>query len=100
MSAPYSIGSERWNGLSKLIEEAGEIVQVAGKIIATGGNRQHWEGSDLKVRLEEEIADLVAAVQFMTERGAIDGDHIRRRAARKLETFTRWHHESQEDETP
>ena len=56
-AGPYSIGSDHWPGLSKVIEECGEVIQAAGKIIAANGDGQHWDGSDLRQRLEDEIAD-------------------------------------------
>ena len=34
MTKPYCIGSDEWNGLSKLIEELGELQQECG--IVTG----------------------------------------------------------------
>lgn len=32
----FFIGAERWSGVSKLIEETGELLQVAGKLMANG----------------------------------------------------------------
>lgn len=29
----FSIGSKRWPGISKLIEECGEVLQIAGKLM-------------------------------------------------------------------
>lgn len=92
MSAgPYSIGSNHWPGLSKLIEEAGEVGQVAGKILGTGGKVDHWDGSNLKEKLEEELADLSAAILFVMAKNNLDQLVINRRIAQKLELFERWH---------
>lgn len=33
----FSLGSRTWPGLSKLVEECGEVLQIAGKIMGTGG---------------------------------------------------------------
>lgn len=91
MSAgPYSIGSDRWPGLSKLIEEAAEVVQVGGKLIGSGGEVAHFDGSNLKRRLEEEIADLMAATNFFVERNGLDNGAIIRRVQTKLALFDRW----------
>ena len=57
-SGDFSIGSDVWSGISKLIEEAGEVTQVCGKLIAIAGASEHWDGTDLRERLEDEIADL------------------------------------------
>lgn len=34
---PYGIGSDRWPGLAKLMEEMGELQEVLGKIMACEG---------------------------------------------------------------
>lgn len=94
MSAgPYSIGSTVWPGLSKLIEEMGECQQVAGKLIATGGEPQHWDGTDLRERLTEEIADALAACRFVAEANGLDIQAIDARARKKVELFRKWHEE-------
>lgn len=94
MSAgPYSIGSSHWPGLSKLIEEAGEVQQVAGKIIATNGEVEHWDGTNLRLRLEDEIADVVAACTFMVSANGLDADRVAVRIEEKLRTFEKWHRE-------
>lgn len=93
MSAgPYSIGSSKWPGLSKLIEECGEVLQVAGKLIASNGNTAHWDGSDLAERLTEELGDLQAAIGFVVGHNPlIDGDRVKRRAEGKADLFIEWH---------
>lgn len=89
----YDIGSETWPGLSKLIEECGEVTQVSGKIIGCGGDSIHYDGSDLRRKLEEELADLTAAVSFVTRRCQLDESRILDRAREKAVTFERWHAE-------
>jgi NTP pyrophosphatase (non-canonical NTP hydrolase) len=90
-AGPYSIGSDIWPGLSKLAEEAGEVVQVVGKLIATGGKAEHWDGANLRQRLEEEIADVVAAGALVVELNGLDAEAVERRAEEKLARFKRWH---------
>lgn len=92
-AGPYSIGSDRWPGLAKVAEECGEVIQVAGKIIAANGESAHWDGSDLRRRLEDEIADLRAAADFLILRNGLDEDRIRHRAGDKLVLFEGWHRE-------
>jgi NTP pyrophosphatase (non-canonical NTP hydrolase) len=92
MSAgPYSIGSDCWPGLAKLGEECSEAGQVVGKIIAAGGESVHWDGSDLRHRLQEEIADVLAAAEFLTAVNGLDRQAIADRYASKITTFHRWH---------
>jgi NTP pyrophosphatase (non-canonical NTP hydrolase) len=86
----FSIGGPIWSGLSKLIEECGEVQQLAGKLIATGGVVEHWDGSNLRERLIEELADLAAAVTYFSQANGLDTEefHARRRA--KIEQFLKW----------
>lgn len=88
---PYSIGSDHWTGLSKLIEEAGEVLQVAGKILGTGGEAEHWDGTNLRSRLEEELADLTAAITFVARHNDLDEASMQKRADAKLARFAEWH---------
>lgn len=98
MKTPFAIGSKQWPGISKLIEEAGEVQQVCGKLLGTGGERAHWDGSDLKLRLEEEIADLQAALLFVQTSNGLDRLRIEKRAEEKLIKFLEWHESG--DPTP
>jgi NTP pyrophosphatase (non-canonical NTP hydrolase) len=86
----FSLGSSIWPGVSKLVEECGEVVQVAGKIMGTGGERRHWDGSDLKARLEEELGDLAAAMWFVERNCGLSEDAITERMKKKLDTFEGW----------
>jgi hypothetical protein len=92
LSGPYSIGSNTWAGLSKLLEEAGEVVQVGGKLLGTGGEIAHWDGSDLRVRLRDEMADLAAAIDFFLEEN-YEGDDMKAfylRSQAKYRKFVEW----------
>lgn len=94
MSAgPYSIGSDNWPGVAKLAEECGEVVQVIGKIIGLGGaeNYMHWDGNDVREKLQEELADLWAAMTFVIKHNDVNIDIIGARMRSKLETFEAWH---------
>jgi len=90
-AGPYSIGSDRWPGISKLTEEAGEVIQVCGKIIGAGGVAIHFDGSDLRARLTEEAADVVAAAEFVIEANGLDREAFRARVDAKLARFRGWH---------
>lgn len=89
----FSIGSDSWAGTSKVIEEMGELGQVLGKLIATAGETDHWDGSDLRARLLEEIGDVKAALCFFEQ---VNLTHDERRAIEtrsedKTTTFWKWH---------
>lgn len=93
----FSIGSTAWPGLSKLIEECGEVAQVVGKIIGAYPEVEHWDGTNLRTRLEEELADLSAAIVFVKQRCGLNEAVIEQRTALKLCTFQRWHAEQIHD---
>ena len=89
----FSIGSAVWPGTSKLLEEMGELTQVLGKLMGSHGQPNHWDGSDLEVRLTEEIGDLLAALKFFQKHNVTIGGNlaIKRRMKKKLELFEKWH---------
>lgn len=86
------IGDEEWPGISKLIEECGEVLQVAGKLIGTGGETIHWDGSDLVKCFADELGDLCAAISFVLDANPqIDPGRVAQRAADKIKAFREWH---------
>lgn len=97
-SGDFSIGSSVWPGISKLIEECGEVTQVAGKLMGSKGDPAHWDGSDLKKRLESELGDLLAAVSFVETHCRLDLVAISDRRKEKRALFEQWH--AAEDPTP
>lgn len=87
----FSIGSQIWPGLSKVAEEFGEVLQVIGKLMGTGGALTHWDGSNLEVRLCEEFGDSLAAIEFVIDQNGLDRDVIMQRKDKKLARFQSWH---------
>lgn len=94
---PFSIGSTTWPGLAKLVEECGEVQQVVGKLMALDGNApgdfyMHWDGTDIKDRLQDELADVQAVIEFVRDKNRqLDSVHFNRRVAMKLARFNTWH---------
>ncbi|GLZ43056.1 hypothetical protein [Actinokineospora sp. NBRC 105648] len=91
---PYSIGSDQWPGTSRVIEEAGELIQVLGKLIGAGGRTAHWDGSNLVDRLTEEIGDLRAALDFFIAANGLAAQAINERSQIKSAQYTEWHHQN------
>jgi NTP pyrophosphatase (non-canonical NTP hydrolase) len=93
MAGDYSIGSAKWPGLAKLMEECGEVIQAGAKIIAVNGADVHWQNDlSLTGQLEDEIADVAAAIAFITETNpGFNIGRINARAARKISLFRSWH---------
>lgn len=91
----FSIGSMLWTGTSKLLEETGELQQVLGKLIGSHGETEHYDGSDLRQRLIEEMGDVYAALSFfeghnLTE---VEVERVADRTRKKLVLFEKWHRE-------
>lgn len=91
MTKPYCIGSDEWNGLSKLIEELGELQQVCGKLIGSQGDIEHWSGN-LKEKLIEELGDAYAAMDFFMDMNISPEEQkmIYQRAYDKYQLFSKW----------
>ena len=88
-SGPFQFGQAVWPGLAKLIEEAAEVGQVAGKLIATGGAVDHWDGTNLEERLIEEIGDVLAAATWTARRNGL-WPAVRSRCEAKIAIFNTW----------
>lgn len=94
----FAIGDKEWPGISKLVEEAGEVGQVAGKLMGTGGHLAHWDGTNLARRLEEEMGDVLAAVNFVLMTcDEVSAQEVRQRAEYKLTLFMEWHKEQRHE---
>lgn len=79
------------NGLAKLTEELGELGQVVGKLIAYPDGDHPDGGKYLNARLEDEIADVIAACMFVVEAHKLNGSFVTERVEKKLERFIQWH---------
>lgn len=93
----FAIGAERWPGISKLLEEAGEVIQVGGKLLATYGEASHWDGSNLRDRLTDELGDLLAAIDFVVMLCELDASRVMKQRAEKLNQFLVWHNRADSD---
>jgi NTP pyrophosphatase (non-canonical NTP hydrolase) len=76
-------------GVAKLIEECGELQQVLGKRLAMWDQDEHWDGSNLRERMAEEIGDVMAACQFVAEQFRIEEAVMDRRTS-KTALFLTW----------
>ena len=78
-------------GLTKLIEECGELTQIAAKKQAYFDVDDHPDGvGSMKVRMEEEIADVAAASMFVIDKFDLDVEAVFRRICLKLNLFKTW----------
>lgn len=88
---PFLIGSDKLPGLSKMVEEMGELNQAIGKLMGYGRFGIHWDGKPLKQSILEEMADVEATLEFFRTRNKLDKKFIKKRAKEKLKKFNRWH---------
>jgi len=99
----FNIGADEWPGISKLVEESGELLQVAGRVVQIAGMngdvRRHWDGSDLVDDLEKEMADVFAAIDFVTDHAGLNRQRILDRATAKRALYDHWHAEQKNKET-
>jgi NTP pyrophosphatase (non-canonical NTP hydrolase) len=78
------------NGLTKLMEECGELVQVSAKLVAYPGGAHPDGNGPLRERLEDEMADVLAACEVVTDLHGLDEVRIRMRVAAKVARFIQW----------
>ncbi len=89
------------NGLAKLTEELGELQQVIGRLQQVIGKMlqypelqltdgEHPDGTVLRRRFEEELADVEAAATFVAAKLKLDVSAIKSRAAMKRARFQQW----------
>lgn len=90
---PYMIGASLWPGLAKIQEEAGELLEIIGKIQGCGGRNIHWDGSDLRGKLMDELPDVMAAIEYAISANKLPRRGIIDRYTAKLRTFIHWHNE-------
>jgi NTP pyrophosphatase (non-canonical NTP hydrolase) len=80
------------DGLVKLVEECGELIQVAAKKMTRMETDEHWDKvGSLKRRLEEEMGDVMAAIKVVSDNFDLDFDYMFNRAQEKEKLFIEWH---------
>ena len=80
------------NGLTKLAEECGELIQIVSKKSAYIATDAHPDGKgSMRTRMEDEIADVAAASEFVVQNFELNRQRILSRTQEKLSTFRRWH---------
>lgn len=79
---------EVYRGIGKLIEEMGELQTELGKLIPFPQG-EHPDGKgDLRQRIENEMADVRAAIFYFTETNRLDFNN--ERYVRKVALFKKW----------
>lgn len=76
-------------GVTKLIEECGELQQVLGKRLAYWATDEHPDGSNIRERMIEEIGDVMAAITLVADNFGISHECLTR-CERKHALFLEW----------
>ncbi|MGZ8364784.1 MAG: hypothetical protein ACXWWG_00565 [Nitrospira sp.] len=79
--------SVMWQGLPKLVEEMGELQQVLGKLIPFPEGEHPDGAKHLKLRLEEELGHVLAAIEYLIIFNALDRGAIQAHGNLKLELY-------------
>lgn len=78
-------------GLAKLLEELGELAQISAKKLAYLETDMHPDGQgSMKRRMEDEMADVKAAIDFVAKKLELNIDYIEERYKCKSERFDIW----------
>lgn len=83
------------NGLAKLVEECGEVLQIAGKMIQYPELQMdlyttHPDGSHLRTKLERELADLEASIDYVMMTLKLNRGEMYKRSRQKLMLYQQW----------
>lgn len=97
MAINFSFDCERWPGLAKIVEECGELIAAAGKLMVGHGQSDPFGNRKAALRnttvedLEEEMADVIASIDFLVKHNPeLDGQRILRRVAEKYGRYEAW----------
>lgn len=77
-------------GLTKLVEECGELTQIAAKKMAYADVDIHPDGRSMKLRMEDEIADVIAACAYVSGEFKLNQAAIDLRVQEKILLFYKW----------
>ena len=78
-------------GLVKLVEECGELIQITSKKMVYMDSDEHPDGAGpISTRLEDEAADVLAAIEVVVENFGLNRVRMTERAELKAERFREW----------
>jgi NTP pyrophosphatase (non-canonical NTP hydrolase) len=84
------MNQDRWLGIYKVLEECGELTTVLGKLGPyPDGNHPDGAGN-LVDRMQDELADVIAASTYFAKKNGLDVAYINARVAKKLATYEEW----------
>lgn len=78
------------NVFTKLAQATGKAMQVIGKLMGTGGDPNHWDGTNLRDRLEHSLSELLGAGAFAARVCDVE-ELVEARKVLKVSVFRGWH---------
>jgi NTP pyrophosphatase (non-canonical NTP hydrolase) len=73
-----------------LQEECAEVIQAVSKCFRFGLDSTHKDGATQRINLENEIGDMLALLDILTEQGVIDSQNISMANVRKKDKLKVW----------
>jgi len=95
IDTPENLTPAQRERLSILMEECSEVIQMVGKILRFGYESKYPNRNDAltnKERIEDEIRDVLAIIQLMTEHVDLDANRLasKGRVNEKLKKIRKW----------
>lgn len=82
--------ARRWFALGKVQEEMNELGVELMKLLAFPDGKHPGRKRSLILSTEDEIADVLNAVEFFVDKNRLDWNRIRKRMGTKRKRFIKW----------
>lgn len=80
----------KWHGLNKVAEECNELTVELMKLATFPDGNHPSRKKSLVITTEDELADVLAAVEYFIDRNKLDRARIERRKVLKIKKFAKW----------
>ena len=82
--------AKKWHGLNKVVEEGCEAGVELMKLATFPSGKHPARKRSLVVSTEEELADVLASVNYFVDRNKLNRTKIEKRVALKYKKFSKW----------
>lgn len=79
-----------WPAAHKVAEECGELVQELMKLKVFPNGKHPARKRNLILTVEDEMADVIGAINYMIDKERLDRKRIEKRAKAKYRKFSNW----------
>lgn len=77
-------------GLTKIMEECSELIQICAKKVAFMQDEYHPDGQFMRGEIEKEMADVLASIEFVINKWNLNRELIDYRMNQKLSLYNIW----------